>query len=99
MYTSSPNPLIENSFLALSYLDPEYLFNHIVPFLGSIFNAKGLNVLYIILSVLVIFLLLLLFTLRLECLRLEKERTYLKHEITGYAHTQALKKENYRKRI
>ena len=76
MYTSSPNPLIENSFLGSKLLDPEYLFNHIVPFLGSIFNAKGLNVLYIILSVLVIFLLLLLFTLRLECLRLEK-RTYI----------------------
>ncbi|MEK7104791.1 MAG: hypothetical protein AAB868_01995 [Patescibacteria group bacterium] len=99
MYTSSPNPLIENSFLGSKLLDPEYLFNHIVPFLGSIFNAKGLNVLYIILSVLVIFFIAIIIyaTIRMFEIR-KKERTYLKHEITGYAHTQALKKEKLQER-
>ena len=98
MYTtntfSSPNPITENSFLGSKFLNPEYLFNSLVIFLGYIFNAKTLEVLYIILSFLAIFFIAIIIytTIRMFEIR-AKERTYLHHEITEYAHHQALQQE------
>ncbi|MCX6751576.1 MAG: hypothetical protein NT161_02290 [Candidatus Nomurabacteria bacterium] len=91
MYTSN-NPLIENSILGSKYLNPEYLFNRGTELLGYIFNAKGLNVLYIVLSILAIFFIAIIIyvTIRMFEIR-KKERIHLHHEIEEYAHNQALK--------
>lgn len=86
------NPLIENSFLGSKYLNPEYLFNRGTELLGYIFNAKGLNVLYVILSILAIFFIFIIIytTIRMFEIR-KKEHIHLHHEIEEYAHNQALK--------
>ena len=91
MYTSD-NPLIENSFLGSKYLNPDYLFSRLVEFLGYIFNAQGLNILYIVLSVFSIFFIAIIIyvTIRMFEIR-KKERIHLHHEIEEYVHNQALK--------
>lgn len=91
MYTSD-NPLIENSILGSKYLNPDYLFSRLVEFLSHIFNAEGLNILYIILSIFSIFFIAIIIyvTIRMFEIR-KKERIHLQHEIEEYAHNQALK--------
>ncbi|MEK7088858.1 MAG: hypothetical protein AAB913_01875, partial [Patescibacteria group bacterium] len=91
---NSTNPLIENSFLGSKLLNPEYLFNNLVLFLGYIFNAKTLEFFYIFLSFLaIIFIAIIIYTtIRMFEIR-AKQHKYLEHEIAEYAHSQALKKE------
>jgi len=89
---NSTNPLIKDTPLGSQYLDPDYLFSHGLEILKYIFNSKGLDVLYIILSVLTIFFIAIIIytTIRMFEIR-KKEREHLKHEIAEYAHNQALK--------
>lgn len=89
---NSTNPLIKDSVLGSKFLNPEYLFNRLVELLGYIFNAKGLNVLYIILSILALFFIAIIIytTIRMFEIR-KKEHLHLQHEIEEYAHNQALK--------
>lgn len=91
MYTTT---LDQSSFLGSNLLNPSYLFDHLVIFLGYIFNAKTLDYLYVLLSFLSIFFIAIIVytTIRMFEIR-AKERTYLKHEIAEYAHNQALQKE------
>jgi hypothetical protein len=98
MYTTntfnSTNPLIENSLLGSKFLNPEYLFNNLVIFLGYIFNAKTLEVLYSIFSIFSIFFIAVVIytTIRMFEIR-KKEHAHLHHEIMEYAHHQALQQE------
>jgi hypothetical protein len=89
---NSTNPLIDNSVLGSKYLNPEYLFNQLVIFLGYIFNATVLQIIYVIFSVLSIFFIAIIIytTIRMFEIR-AKEREHLHHEIKEYAHNQALK--------
>jgi hypothetical protein len=96
MYTTNTfnntNPIIENSFLGSKYLNPEYLFSQLMLILGYVFNAKTLEVFYIILSFLAIFFIAIIIytTIRMFEIR-AKEHAYLHHEIEEYAHNQALR--------
>lgn len=95
MYTSPvDNPLIKDSLLGSHLLDPQYLFNHAVQYLSYIFNAKGLEVFYIIISILAIFCIAIIIytTVRMFEIR-EKEHAHLHHELEEYAHNQSLKEE------
>jgi hypothetical protein len=97
MYTTSTlgqNSINQNSFLSSKFLDLDYLFSHLVQFLGYIFNAKALEILYIVLSVLSIFFIFVIIycTIRMFEIR-AKEHEHLQHEIKEYAHNQALKEE------
>ena len=94
MYTTTAvnqNPIIENSFLGSKVLNLDYLFNHLVEFLGYIFNVKVYEAFNILLSFLAIFFIAIIIytTIRMFEIR-AKERAYLKHEIEKYAHNQAL---------
>lgn len=90
---NSNNPLIKDTFLGSKLLNPEYLFENLVEFLGYIFNSKTFDILYIILSVLSIFFLAIIIyvTIRMFEIR-KKEHVHLQHELEEYAHDQALKK-------
>jgi len=89
---NSTNPLIKDSVLGSKFLNPNYLFDNLVEFLGYIFNAKGLDILYIILSVFAVFFIAIIIytTIRMFEIR-KKEHLHLLHEIEEYAHNQALK--------
>jgi hypothetical protein len=102
MYTTNTftnaNPIIEDSFLGSKYLNPEYLFNSLAIFLGYVFNAKTLEIFYIVLSFLAIFFIAIIIytTIRMFEIR-AKEHAYLHHEIEEYAHHQALKEKEAQK--
>jgi len=92
--TTTNNPIIENSFLGSKLLNPDYLFNQAVKFLGDIFNAKTLEGFNIFLAILaILFITIIIYTtLRMFEIR-KKEHRYLEHEIKNYAHNQILQKE------
>lgn len=93
----STNPLIKDSVLGSKFLNPDYLFNHGVEYLGYIFNSKTLGGFYAVLSFFSIFFIAIILycTVRMFEVR-RKEHAYLHHEIAEYAHNQALREEKSR---
>jgi len=86
--------LLDNTVLGSKYINPNYLFDKAVNFLGYIFNASVWNVINIILAILSLFFIAVIIyvTFRMFEIR-EKERRHLQLELAEYAHNQALKRE------
>ncbi len=92
------NPILENTFLASKWFNPDYLFNQAVIFfqhVGNFFHnfhvgSDLLNIYYGILFFLAIFFLALIAYTSIRILEIRhKEHKHLEHEIEEYAHHQA----------
>jgi hypothetical protein len=97
MYTTNPNPLIQNSFLSSKFLDPNYLFILLQKIFFAIFNTTTLNTLYVILSFLAIFFIAVIIYSSIRMFEVRaKEHAHLHHEIEEYRHNQAMREEKNR---
>lgn len=97
MYTSGPNPLLENSVLDTKVLDPDYLFREGSTILEYIFSQKALDIYYIILSVIAILCIAVIIytTIRMFEVR-AKEHGHVHHEIEEYKHNQSIREKKAR---
>ena len=104
MNTSQSNNLFGNSFLNSNYLNPEYLFNHMVAFFqnlfGYIFGPAGRSLEDTIMFFFAIFFLTIICytTVRMFEIR-KKEHAYLHHEIHEYAVNQAEQEKRLREDV